>query len=365
MKPINWSDVSHATTTRSKPSALRWWRRWPEWARYAAIVWSLFYGALGFYWTLGGSGFPLGLLNDPIAQYSAFRHVTASTAGPVIAILSFLGATTLFMFKFNTRGITRTILLLYAWSAATILCFAIPDTRALIGVAYAPISLIAVLFGQSLHYIDFFTWPVINQYICLIGGLLWAATALSFQRQTCNSCAYCGRKGDASRWMVSRSTERWGRWVTYVAIFSPAYYDVTRIAWLLGIPLGITKELYQSLQDSGAVWAGAGLSLVSIGGAILTHGLIKPWGETFPRGFPFWAGKRVPAAAAVVPAGFVSILLTVSGIQVFFQFLWSSDFDNWGATTPLLLMPIWGIALGIATIFFYYRRQEYCNHCSR
>ncbi|MDN4075286.1 hypothetical protein [Fictibacillus terranigra] len=304
------------------------------------------------------------MLNDPISQYSAFRHATASVAGPVIAILSFLGAAALFMFKFNMRGIARTILLFYAWSAAAFLCFAIPDTRALIGVAYAPISLIAVLFGRSLNYFDFFTWPVINQYICLVGGLLWAATALSFQRQTRNACAYCGRKSDASRWIVSSSVIRWGRWVTYVAIHAP-YYDITRIAWLLGIPLGVTKELYQSLQDSGAVWAGAGLALVSIGGAVLTHGLIKPWGETFPRWFPFWSGKRVPVAAAVVPAGFVCILLTVSGIQVFFQFVWSPDFENWGASTPLLLMPIWGIALGVATMFYYFRRQQHCSHCSQ
>ncbi|WP_248927351.1 hypothetical protein [Paenibacillus hamazuiensis] len=367
MKPKNWSGsgLSHATTTRLKLSALRWWRRWPEWARFAAIGWTLFFGALGLYWSLGGSGFPLGLLNDPIAQYSAFRHATPSVAGPIITILSFLGAVALFMFKFNTHGVTRTILLLYAWSTATILCFTIPDTRALIGVAYAPISLISATFGRSLHYFDFFTWPVINQYICLAGGLLWAATALSFQRQTRISCAYCGRKSDTSRWIDSSSAMRWGRWLTYVAILAPAYYDITRIAWLLGIPLGVTKELYQSLQDSGADWVGAGLALVSVGGAVLTHGLITPWGETFPRWFPFWAGKRVPIALAVVPAGFVSILLTVSGIQVFIQFSLSGDFQNWGASTPLLLMPIWGIALGGATIFYYYRRQQHYSPCSQ
>ncbi|HZG17048.1 MAG TPA: hypothetical protein VE710_18835 [Candidatus Bathyarchaeia archaeon] len=363
MKLAKKSTIVHEQVTRSISSAARWWRRWPEWARYAAIVWTLVYGALGLYWSLGGSGFPFGLLNDSNTQSSAFGHVTAATAGPVIAIFCFLGIAVLFMCKFHARGITRKLMLLYVWSAATLLCFAIPDTRALIGVAYAPISLIGALFGWSHHYFDYFTWPVVNQYICLAGGMLWAATALSFQRQTRNACSYCGRNSDGIRWMASSSAQRWGRWATYVAILAPAYYDITRIAWLLGIPLGVTEELFQSLQKSDAVWAGAGLALVSIVGAILTHGLIKPWGETFPRWFPFWAGKRVPVALAVVPAGLVSILLTVTGIQVVIQFILTGDFQNWGATTPLLFLPIWGIALGGATIFYFYRRQDYCSHC--
>jgi len=365
MKLEKKSTLSYEQTARTISLALRWWRRWPEWTRYAAIVWTLVYGVLGAYWSLGGSGFPFGLLNDPNAQSSAFRQVTAMTAGPVIAILCLLGIAVLFISKCNARGITRKILLLYAWSAATFLCLAIPDTRALIGVAYAPISLIGTLSGRSLGYFDYFTWPVVNQYICLAGGLFWAAAALSFQRKTRDACTYCGRSSDGSRWMVSSSAKRWGRWATYIAILAPAYYDITRIAWLFGIPLGITEELFQSLQNSGAVWAGAGLALVSITGAILTHGLIKPWGEIFPRWFPFLAGKRVPGALAVIPAGLVSILLTVTGIQVVFEVFLSGDFQNWGATTPLLLLPIWGIALGVATLFYFNRRQEYCSHCKQ
>jgi hypothetical protein len=165
------------------------------------------------------------------------------------------------------------------------------------------------------------------------------------------------------RWIDSESALRWGRRITYVAIFAPAYYEVTRIAWLLGIPLGITDELMHSLQDTGAVWAGAGLALVSVGGACLTHGLIKPWGENFPRWIPFLAGKRVPPALAVIPATLVSIMSTVTGIQVVRGAFSHEIFHNWGATTPLLLYPVWGIALGIATIFYYYRRQGRCNQC--
>ncbi|MFD0772291.1 hypothetical protein ACFQZ1_26685 [Bacillus sp. CGMCC 1.60114] len=364
MNPVNLNTASHPKMTGAKHALFRWWRRWPEWIRYAAIIWTLIYGMLGVYWSLGGLGFPLGLTNDPNALHSVFRHVTVTDAGPVIAILCFLGVVVLFMFKFKVRGFIRTILIFYAWSVAMILCFTIPDTRAIMLVAYAPICLIGTFFGLSLHYFDHITWPVVNQFICLVGGVLWAATVLSFQRQSRDACRYCGHKNGTKRSMASNSTARWGRLATYVAILAPAYYDITRIAWLLGIPLGITKELFQSLQDSGAVWAGAGLALVSISGAILTRGLIKPWGEIFPRWIPFLAGKRVPPALAIVPAGFVSIMLIAAGIQIALDFSFSSNFQNWGASTPLLLFPIWGIALGVATIFYYYKRKGRCNYCS-
>ncbi|UUZ86373.1 hypothetical protein LJK88_25045 [Paenibacillus sp. P26] len=114
------------------------------------------------------------------------------------------------------------------------------------------------------------------------------ATALSFQRQSGNACEH------GSLRISTGSAARWGRRATCIAMLAPAYYEITRMAWSLGIPLGITHELFQSLRDSGAVWAGAGLALVSLIGTTLTRGLIAPWGETFPRWIPLWAGKRVP-----------------------------------------------------------------------
>ncbi|WP_212982879.1 hypothetical protein [Paenibacillus cineris] len=360
MNKANSTTLTSAAPAPSKPM-VRWWRRWPEWIHYATMAWMFVYGALGLFWALGGSGFPLGLLGDPTADHSLFRQAVSATGGTLIACFSFIGMTAL-IFS-NRRGAVRVIRLLYGWSAAAILCFAIPDPRALMGVAYAPVSLIAFLSGQSLHYLAFFTWPVVHQYICLLGGLLWAASTLTWYRRMHNACSYCGQKEGRTDHRIS-SAARWGTWATYAAILAPAYYDMTRIAWLLGIPFGISREMLHDLQVSGADWAGAGLALVSMGGAYLTHGLIRPWGEVFPRWFPLCGGRRVPPLLAVVPAGFVAILLTVTGIQVIFEFMWSGDFENWGGTTPLLLLPLWGIALGAAAISYYKRRQGHCRHCS-
>jgi hypothetical protein len=45
--------------------------------------------------------------------------------------------------------------------------------------------------------------------------------------------------------------------------------------------------------------------------ALLTLGLVRPWGEVVPRWVPVLAGRRVPPAAAVVPATVGGILLTL------------------------------------------------------
>ena len=53
----------------SARATLRWWLRWSGWIGYVAAAWSLAYGLLGLYWTLGGAGFPFGK-NDPSAALS-------------------------------------------------------------------------------------------------------------------------------------------------------------------------------------------------------------------------------------------------------------------------------------------------------
>lgn len=336
-------------------------------SRYAVILWTFIYGLLGMYWSFGGEGYPFSLDQDQDAAGSFYRHASSEMTGAVIAILCLLGIITLKLSGKMSSRFVRRIIIGFSWSMAVILCLTIPDARLLIGVAYAPVSLIGGLFNGGIwsEYLDTITWPLINQWICLAGGLLWGAAALSLQRQFRNACLHCGIAGDGNRRESMIMAERWGRWITYVAIIAPLFYDITRLAWLLGIPLGVSGELIQSMKETGAIWAGAGLAFVSIGGAILTHGLISPWGEVFPKWIPFAAGKRVPPAMAIVPAGLVAVLITVTGMQVVRDFKISDTTPDWGAITPLLLFPVWGIALGGAAVCYYYRRRDRCNKCGR
>lgn len=359
----------------------RWWQRWPAWAAYAAGAWSLAYGVLGLYWALGGAGFPFGE-NDPNAAVSVLGDLRAEVGAPVIAALGLVGAlVAVTMARTWRHSVVRGVLLTFAWTVCVTLLLVIPDFRVLSAVAYAPILLIGALFdwppGANLR--DAFPWLVVNQFICIGGGFLWGIAALAYQRQTQGACAYCGRTATGAPWTRPAAAARWGKWAVYVAVIVPILYAVTRYAWALGIPLGITEEFLREFLEvgqAGGLWvAGAGLATVAVGGALLTLGLIQRWGEIFPRWMPGLAGKRVPPALAIVPATLVSVIVTVAGLMfVRLQFrgilgdtILGDAFGegNWATTVPELLWPIWGVALGAATLAYYYRRRSQCRHCGR
>lgn len=121
--------------------------RWPGWVGYAAAAWSLLYGAMGMYWTFGGAGFPFGE-GDPLSALSILHGARAETAAPTIAGSGFAGtAVALAMARTRVRGALRLALLVFAWAAAACLALVIPDYRALVATAYAPIVLVGAPFG--------------------------------------------------------------------------------------------------------------------------------------------------------------------------------------------------------------------------
>jgi len=63
-----------------------WWRRWPTWSPYAAMAWSVLYGALALSWAAGTPGFPFGE-GDPegAAMGSVLFAAPAEPTGLVMA----------------------------------------------------------------------------------------------------------------------------------------------------------------------------------------------------------------------------------------------------------------------------------------
>jgi len=334
------------------------------------------YSLLGLWWTLGGSGFPFGSENDPGAALSVLGAARAQTIAPVIVALGLIGAVAaVAMARVRGRGILCAMLLGFAWTTALVLALLIPDYRVLMAVAYAPIVLIGAPFGwpPGVSLLDAFPRPVVNQFVCVGGGLLWAASALAYGRRSAGACGFCGRKDASSGWTTPESAARWGRWAVGVAVVIPVFYALTCWAWALGIPLGISEEFLREGQEIGLWWAGAGLATIAVGGAALTLGLVHRWGEVFPRWIPFLSGRRVPIPPAVVPASLVSVLVTAAGLM-FVRLTLTGELasilgervltaDNWAALAPELLWPLWGAALGAATLAYYYRRRGRCGHC--
>jgi hypothetical protein len=340
-----------STSAMSAVQAKPIWRRWREWVPYAMAGWSLAYGALGLYWAVGGRGFPFGAGNDPDAADSILFSMRAETGAPLIAALGLIGAIVgLALARGQWRGVVRWALLVFAWIMAAVLLFVVPDARVLQAVGYAPLFVVGAPFGwPPVSVREAIPWPVLNQLILIAGGVLWAATA----------AVASGVLDTRSHWTSPEAAARWGTWAVALAVIIPLFYTITRYAWALGIPLGISEEFLREGQASGLWMAGFGLGTVALIGAVLTLGLMQRWGEVFPRWVPGLAGKRVPPALAIVPATLAAIVVTSGGLTFMRLFLsGAAPEDGWATLGPGLLWPVWGAALGAATLAYVYRRRD-------
>lgn len=363
---------------RDIATPIPWWRRWPDGAGPAAAAWSLGYAVLGLFWWTGGGGFPFGAENDPAAEISILGEARAADTAPVIVILGLIGAAVgMGMARGWGHGPVRAVLLAFGVAAALLLALLIPDYRVLVFVAYAPIVLLGAPFGltEVTSLLDALTWPLVNQLVCIGGGLLWAAASGVYWRRDRHACAWCGRTDGATTWTTPDRAARWGRWATAVAVAVPMLYALTRWAWALGIPLGISEEFLREGQVIGLWAAGAALATLAVVGALLTLGLVQGWGEVFPRWLPLLGGRRVPPSLAIVPATLVGVLVTSAGLM-FWRMTLSGGFplgdlelltleDSWAALAPELLWPIWGVALCAAALAYHLRRRASCTRCGR
>ena len=119
----------------------------------------------------------------------------------------------------------------------------------------------------------------------------------------------------------------------------------------------------------GARIGEAGLATLAIGGGILTLGLIRPWGEVWPRWVPFLAGRRVPVTVPTVLGGLAALAITVGGFSFVRLALIDAmglapepaeppTYTGWATWAPGWLWPFWGISLAIAIIAYHHRRHD-------
>lgn len=358
-----------------RDAASRWRRRWSAWATYGAATWTLLYAGLAVYWALGGAGFPFGAEADAAAHLSVLGPARPEVAAPILAVTCFVAmAVALAMVHGGGDRAARLGMLVFGWSLALGLAVIVPDFRVLVLVAYAPILLIGAPFGwpPDARFFEAVPWPVLNQGVCMAGGLLWAAATLAWQRRTRGACVHCGRSNGGG-WSKEDAVRR-GRRAVIVAVVIPLVYAATRWAWALGFPLGITDAFYQEGRAVGLWRMGAALATLAVAGAVLTLGLIRPWGEVFPRWLPVIRGRRVPRPLVIVPAALVALIVTSAGLM-FVRMTLLGTFrlgehrvtldENFGALAPELLWPLWGGALGVAALAYRYRTRGRCGVCGR
>jgi len=347
------------------PTRRRWWT---DRVGYLTAAWAGLYGVLALVWTISGRGYPYGIA-DPHGSVSLLRFLPTAAGAPVLAALYLTVAVAALAMAgpqaVRLRGAARVLLVTYCGTVATILLVVVPDVQVLTVAGYAPMLIIGAPFGwPPVDYAEVFTWSLGNKVWAMLGGVLLVRTTITWLFRTGGACLSCGRGADGSTWTSAESAARWGRWATYLAAAIPLLYAVSRFAWLANIPLGVSEEFLREMWDSGMVWAGSGLAAFAVVGSVLTLGLVQRWGERFPRWMIGLSGRRVPIKLAVVPATLVAIAVTAGGLALYSSpELWS--FGAFSFTTiSMLFWPLWGLALGAATLAYHLRRRGACAHCA-
>jgi hypothetical protein len=115
---------------------------------------------------------------------------------------------------------------------------------------------------------------------------------------------------------------RWANIAAHLTVLTTLPSGLWRIPIALGFSMGMLDDgrpVHMHGWESVYV---VGLSVVAEGAALLTLGLVRPWGERVPRWFPVIHGRRIPPMAVVVPAALGALALAA---------IWGYAFRDFGS----------------------------------
>ncbi len=357
-------------------------RTWQGWVPAAAVIWSLLYAAFGTYLAISAGGFDTlpeivtGEMGPTISQFEP------RIAWMILLLAGIPGAAVGGVMLLGARGrLLRPLLLVSGLLLAGVFLFLMTGLNLLIRFGYIPFGVYSLLTGAKFgrdFLLSLTQWAIIHQWLCMMGGFLWLAATVCYFRRSGDACLYCGRRDGLEGWRGPANAARWGRVAVYVAMLAPTAYAFTRLAWALGIALGMSSEHLRRGQASGTWISGLFLASFGLCGAFLMFGLVQRWGEVFPSWMIGLTGRRVPLSLAIIPASLVSVLLMVGGLAIWLRLpkmalnLAATGIEGLAIVWeifivigPTLLFPLWGAALTVATLCYYYRRRNPCRVCSR
>ncbi|WKX69188.1 hypothetical protein [Streptomyces sp. XD-27] len=156
---------------------------------------------------------------------------------------------------------------------------------------------------------------------------------------------------------------RWARRAATAAALTNVPSGLWRIAIAVGIPVGLARSEYDAMDAPG--WGSlflVCLSVVSEAFALLALGLVRPWGERWPRWVPWLRGRTIPVAAAVIPATLGVVATSVYGVAFVYTTLnGEMAAEPWGIVLlNICYLPLlaWGPLLGAVTVHYYRRRAR-------
>jgi hypothetical protein len=160
---------------------------------------------------------------------------------------------------------------------------------------------------------------------------------------------------------------RWVNVAAHVVPLTTLPSGLWRLALGIGIPVGFSGELAELYAAPGWITPYViALSLLAEGIALLTIGLVRPWGERVPSWVPRVGGRTIHTALAAVPAGIGAVVLTF--INWTSAAMWFGPENNGDPDAPhgfaglvmaLAYAPLlaWGPLLGVVTIAYCLRRR--------
>ncbi|MEU6717036.1 hypothetical protein ABZ897_36710 [Nonomuraea sp. NPDC046802] len=311
-------------------------------------VWSVSYLALSLLWAFGGPGYPFDA-GRAGAGNTLLDPVPAAVGGGVLAVSALVAAGVAVL---AARGPLNRAPAVIAVVAGVGLAVVLPDVRIMMTAGYLPVMLAAVLAGQAEFSMiaSMLTWPSVNLLILMAAGV---------SLMVLGTRAFLGGN---RRPFSAAGALRIGWYATAVAVAVPVVYAVTRFGWFLGVPVGISDEFLSYIAEITPI--GAGLGALGLIGAGLTVGLVRPWGEIWPRWVPFLRGRPIPALFPACSALAVSLPITSAGLMYVRKKLSGEQVgpagaaDELGAWLPEMLWPLWGAALAVAALAYLSRRRH-------
>jgi len=363
---------------------------------------SLVYAVAGLAWLLEAGGYPFGPQPPDGERLSLLAHLPKDVGAGLIAVLGLLGVPAAIGHA-RTEWSTSAYWPLLVFTAVQVVVFGLlaPSVMVVILTGYLlvlvglPVGIgwlivgawkqpatRVLLLGVAVVVITvelttgLFDWAAFREVAAGMAGVPakvgttplfvsgafllgcgWALLGVRGLRGERGRCLRCGRPG--ASWTRPESARRWGFWATIVAVLCPMPYALLRMTWLLPDPIGFDADDLNA--EPGIKLFGLGLGLIALTSGIVTLGLIRPWGEVWPRWIPLVAGRPVPIKAAVIPGGVAATLLLVGSASLI-GLLWSPDASTTKNLLFLLLLPfpLWGTSLALATAAYNYRRRPTC-----
>jgi hypothetical protein len=162
---------------------------------------------------------------------------------------------------------------------------------------------------------------------------------------------------------TARPVPAWVRYAAEVAAFAPVPSSLWRLPLIFGVSMGMDADFMRDMM-SHPWWLRVaylgGLGLLSDGPAFLALGLVRRWGEVWPRWMPVVGGRRVRPLAAIVPALLGGITVTCLGVSL--AWVWNSNmtggYNGWAILQTCVYAPLvlWGPLLLLVTGHYVRRR---------